>query len=53
MADFVVVCLHGVWQFAKWDAFCVGVWIGNHWFNMGSFDAYAYCIKGEYHYFTV
>jgi hypothetical protein len=36
------VCLQGEWIVARWDAFFVGVWIGNHWFNMASFDAYVY-----------
>lgn len=45
-ANFVAVCQQGVWQFARWDAGCVGVWIGTHWFNLASFDAYVYEFDG-------
>lgn len=42
MYDEVFVCLNGEWIQAQWDSVCVGVWIGNAWYNMGQFDAYMY-----------
>jgi hypothetical protein len=38
----VHVYWQGTWVEAQWDSYCVGVWIGNHWYNMASFDAYVY-----------
>jgi hypothetical protein len=38
----VYVYHNGVWVEAQWDSCCVGVWLGNQWFNMASFDAYCY-----------
>ncbi len=44
--NFIAVCDKGVWQFAQWDNFCVGVYVAGQWRNLGSFEAYVYEFEG-------